>query len=207
MFIHSCYVKICSFHIGLGVVPILEIGDAVIYPFHGAGRVIDEKTIEREGEENEYYVVDILLKQQTVMLPKGELEEVGVRKPTDPEEFYERLEEVREVMTEEYDPEEGTHAEKIHQKTLESMLDDVRQGNINTMMESLAMLHTRFLDQELNVTEKRVYDTARHFAIGEIMAIEDCSEQEAEEKLSEYLLQRLPEPEPEEEEEENGEEE
>ncbi len=172
---------------------IFEVGDAVIYPHHGAGRIVGEKEIARNGEKNDYFVVDILLKQQTVMLPKDEQDEVGVRKPTDEDEFFDRLREVHEGMVESYDPIEGEHPEKIHQKTLESMLDDVRGGDLDTMMEAMEKLHTRFLDQELNVTEKRVYDTAQHFVVGEIMAILDSTEQEAEEKLGEYLLSELPE--------------
>jgi CarD family transcriptional regulator len=170
-----------------------ETGDTVIYPHYGAGRIVDEKTIERDGEDKDYYVIDILLKQQTVMLPKNEEEEVGVRKPTEKSEFLDRLKEASEQVLELYDEEEGEHPDKIHRKTLQSMLDEVRQGDLDTMMEGLKKLHTRFLDQELNVTEKRFYDTAQQFIIGELMAIEDISKDEAYDRFDELLPNEIPE--------------
>lgn len=183
-----------------------EEGDSIIYPHYGAGTIVEEKTIQRNGEDKDYYVIDILLKQQTVMLPKNEQEEVGVRKPTEKSEFLGLLEEVSDEVLELYDEEEGEHPDKIHRKSLQSMLDDVRQGDLETMMEGLKKLHTRFLDQELNVTEKRFYDTAQQFIVGELMAIEDISRQKAYDRLDEYLPNELPEVEEEEEEEENDDE-
>lgn len=183
-----------------------EEGDSIIYPHYGAGTIVEEKTIQRDDEEKDYFVIDILLKQQTVMLPKDEKEEVGVRKPTEKSEFLEKLESVSEEVLELYDEVEGEHPDKIHRKSLQSMLDDVRQGDLETMIEGMKKLHTRFLDQELNVTEKRFYDTAQQFIVGELMAIEEISQEEAYDRLDEYLPNELPEVETDEEEEENDEE-
>jgi CarD family transcriptional regulator len=177
-----------------------ETGDTIIYPHYGAGRIVEEKTIERDGEEQDYYVIDILLKQQTVMLPKNEDEEVGVRKPTDKDKFLDLMQEVSDEVLELYDEEEGEHPDKIHRKTLQSMLDEVRQGDLDTMMEGLKKLHTRFLDQELNVTEKRFYDTAQQFIVGELMAVEDLTKQEAHDRFDDFLPDELPETETSEEE-------
>jgi len=176
-----------------------ETGDTVVYPHYGAGRIIDERTIERNGEEKEYFVVDIMLKQQTVMFPKNETEEVGVRPPTGEKDFFSKLEDVRNGIEETYDPEEGEHPDKIHRKSLQSMLDDVREADLDVMMEGMQKLHTRFLDQKLNMTEKRFYDTAQQFIIGEIMAILDCSHGRARERLQDYLPPELPEEESEDE--------
>lgn len=183
-----------------------DVGDTVIYPHYGAGEIVDEKTIERDEEETDYFVIDILLKQQTVMLPQDEGDEVGVRKPTEKDDFIERLEEVSDEVLELYDEEEGEHPDKIHRKTLQSMLDDVRQGDLDTMMDGLKKLHTRFLDQELNVTEKRFYDTAQQFIVGELMAVENLTKSEAYDRLDDFLPNELPEVETDEDGEENDEE-
>ncbi len=183
----------------------MDIGQSVIYPHYGAGEIIEKERIDLDGETQEYYVINIHLRQQTVKIPANNVEEVGVRELTDKKEFYKRLEKVRDFILEEYDAEEGEHPEKIHQQTLKALLDDVQQGKLDETMEGLKKLHTRFLDQKLNITEKRVYDTVQQFVLGEIMGIEDCSLEEAEDILDEYLPQELPEPEPEEEEEEKEE--
>jgi len=166
----------------------LEVGDAVIYPHHGAGKIIEQEKIDLdEKEAQEYFVIEMCLNQKTVKIPTTSLEEVGVRKLTPRADFYDKLEEAQEFIEENYDPEENEHPEKIHQQTLKSLLADVKTGDLESSIEGLKKLHTRFLDQNLNITEKRVYDTVSQFLMGELMCIEDCSRAEAEEKLNQYL--------------------
>ncbi|MFP4687520.1 MAG: CarD family transcriptional regulator [bacterium] len=172
----------------------MDIGQSVIYPHYGAGEIIDKEKLDLNGETHEYYVINIHLRQQTVKIPANNVEEVGVRELTKKKDFYKKLEEVRDFIDEEYDAEEREHPEKIHQQTLKVLLDDVQQGKIDETMEGLKKLHTRFLDQKLNITEKRVYDTVQQFVLGEIMGIEGCSLREAEEIFNEYLPTKLPEP-------------
>ncbi len=179
---------------------IFEKGQSVIYPHYGAGEIIEVEEIDRDGETDKYLVIDIHLRQQTVKIPADSVDEVGVRELCDEDEFYEKLEEAREFILDSYDPEENSHPEKIHQQTLKSLQSDIQEGALKHSLEGLKKLHTRFLDQELNITEKRVYDTVRQFIVGEIMGIEDCSRKQAEDKLEEYLPTELPEAEDEEDE-------
>ncbi len=133
------------------------------------------------------------MRQQTVKIPADSVDDVGVRELCDEDEFYEKLSEVRDFILDTYDPEEKSHPEKIHQQTLKALQSDIQEGALKHSLEGLKKLHTRFLDQKLNITEKRVYDTVRQFIIGEIMGIEGCSRKKAEEKLEEYLPAQLPE--------------
>lgn len=185
----------------------MEVGDAVVYPHYGAGTIKEIKEIERGEETQKYLVIEIYLNQQTVKIPEENMDQVGVRQLTPKDEFYEHLEEVEEFIRENYDPEEGTHPEKIHQQTLKALLSDIREGDLEAAMEGLKKLQTRFLDQELNITEKRVYDTVHQFLKGELMCLENWELDKAEEEFNEYLPQSLAELEPDEDQGENGEEE
>ncbi len=169
----------------------MEIGDSVVYPHYGAGRVIEKKEIERGNKKKEYLVIEIFLNQQTVKIPEDNLEDVGVRGLTPKKEFYEKLSEVKEYIRENYDPEEGTHPEKIHQQTLKALLSDIQEGDLEPAIEGLKKLHTRFLDQKLNITEKRVYDTVQQFLKGELMCLEDWDLEKAEEEFNKYLPDSL----------------
>ncbi len=169
----------------------MQVGDAVIYPHHGAGKIIEQEKIERNGEVEQYFVIEMCLNQKTVKIPTNNLEEVGVRELTPRDNFYDKLEEAQQFIKENYDPEEKEHPEKIHQQTLKSLLDDVKTGDLESAIEGLQKLHTRFLDQNLNITEKRVYDTVSQFLMGELMCIEDYSRKEAEKKFNQYLPNSL----------------
>ncbi len=162
----------------------MDVGNSVIYPYHGAGRIIDREEIEHDGETTNYLVIEICLNQKTIKVPEDNLQTVGIRQLTPKERFYELLEEAKEFIESSYDHEEGKHPEKIHQQTLKALLAEVKSGDIDASIEGLKKLHTRFLDQELNITEKRVYDTVQQFIKGEIMCIEGCCAIEAGKKFS-----------------------
>ena len=47
-----------------------EIGDNVVYPHHGAGKVIRKEQKEILGERREYLTIKILHNDMTVMVPR-----------------------------------------------------------------------------------------------------------------------------------------
>ena len=56
-----------------------KVGDKVVYPMHGAGIIDGVETKEILGEEKEYYVLRLPLKNMKVMLPTENINYLGVR--------------------------------------------------------------------------------------------------------------------------------
>ena len=56
-----------------------KVGDKVVYPMHGAGIIDGVETKEILGEEKEYYVLRLPLKNMKVMLPTENVNFLGVR--------------------------------------------------------------------------------------------------------------------------------
>lgn len=170
----------------------METGTSIIYPHYGAGKIIDEKTVEQEGEEKEYYEVDIYLRDLTVMVPK-ELEaeeENNIRELVDEDTIMEELEEVRDrILDEEY--EEG-EIQKVQRSRLEEMEGNIKEGNLHDTMDALARLHAKFVERDMNIGEKRTYDLAKEFCKGELMGVCGYDQEEATETLSEYLPMYIP---------------
>ncbi len=57
----------------------LTIGDRVLHPIHGVGRVIDIKHQELVAGFEHYYVIEIPNKRLTIYIPMGEVDKIGVR--------------------------------------------------------------------------------------------------------------------------------
>ncbi len=166
-----------------------EVGETIIYPQYGAGKIVEETSMEREGEEEPYYVVEIFLRDLRIMVPQ-DMDEEGFRALTDEEEFFERLEEVQErILTGDY---EDGDVPKVPRSRLESLETGIREGDLDDAVEALSRLHAKFLDRDMNIGEKRTYDVAREFVLGELMGIKDCDQEEAEELLNEYLPWEIP---------------
>ncbi|MBV8219779.1 MAG: CarD family transcriptional regulator, partial [Solirubrobacterales bacterium] len=62
-----------------------EIGDNVVYPHHGAGKVIRKELKEILGERREYLTIKILHNDMTVMVPTENAALAGLRRVIDEE--------------------------------------------------------------------------------------------------------------------------
>ncbi|MGA8722675.1 MAG: CarD family transcriptional regulator, partial [Solirubrobacteraceae bacterium] len=62
-----------------------EIGDNVVYPHHGAGKVIRKEQKEILGERREYLTIKILHNDMTVMVPTENAALAGLRRVIDEE--------------------------------------------------------------------------------------------------------------------------
>ncbi len=53
----------------------------VVYPRHGAGKIIDKYTVESDGKKQEYYKVKFYDSPITISIPQKKAEELGLREP------------------------------------------------------------------------------------------------------------------------------
>jgi CarD family transcriptional regulator len=56
-----------------------SVGDEVVHPHRGPGRIVDVERKEFIGQEKRYYVIEIPFDEMTVHVPVGKVEEVGLR--------------------------------------------------------------------------------------------------------------------------------
>src|SRR3990170_2040717 len=59
---------------------VYEIGDQVVYPHHGAGKVLKKEMKEVLGENREYLTIKILHNDMTVMVPCCNADKAGLRR-------------------------------------------------------------------------------------------------------------------------------
>ena len=57
-----------------------EVGDSVVYPHHGAGKVLKKELRTMFGEEREYLTIKILHNDMTVMVPCDNAGIAGLRR-------------------------------------------------------------------------------------------------------------------------------
>src|SRR5208283_318378 len=62
-----------------------ELGDHVVYPHHGAGKVLKKEQKEMFGEKREYLTIMILHNDMTVMVPTENAAIAGLRRVIDEE--------------------------------------------------------------------------------------------------------------------------
>ncbi|MEA2209427.1 MAG: CarD family transcriptional regulator, partial [Solirubrobacteraceae bacterium] len=62
-----------------------ELGDHVVYPHHGAGKVLKKEQMEMLGERREYLTIKILHNDMTVRVPTENAALAGLRRVIDEE--------------------------------------------------------------------------------------------------------------------------
>src|ERR671924_589916 len=77
-----------------------EIGDNVVYPHHGAGKVIRKEQKEILGERREYLTIKILHNDMTVMVPTENAALAGLRRVIDEETVQKVLAVLRDECSE-----------------------------------------------------------------------------------------------------------
>ena len=156
-------------------------GDIVIYPQHGACKVIDPKKKQDPfgtGKKEEYLILETIINEMTLRVPLAKLDEVGVRPPVSPDE----LEDLVAVLSKADPrvPSNWSRRFKNHQEKLKS-------GDVYQVAEVVRNLAARDRENQLSAAEKTMYERARLNLISEIAPSKRCSTEEATRFLDDAL--------------------
>jgi CarD family transcriptional regulator len=153
-------------------------GDAVIYPQHGAGRIVEVRSRTVGDVERDYFVIDLELQDLRVWVPVDEAEELGVRSPTPEDE----LEDVFELLSD--------HDVRIPANFSRRMKNNQRRmndGDVWQLAEVVRNLAVRRDRKHLSPSEKTLYLHARSLLVAELALSLGVGTEEAEAALDARL--------------------
>ena len=155
-----------------------EIGDNVVYPHHGAGKVLKKEAKEILGETREYLTIKILHNDMTVMVPTANAAVAGLRRVIDEET-------VRRVLAVLQD--ECSDMPKNWNRRFKHNRDKIKTGDIYELAEVVRNLAIREAEKGLSTGEKQMFTRAKKILASELMYALEMEEQQAEEHLDELL--------------------
>jgi CarD family transcriptional regulator len=156
-----------------------EVGETVVYPHHGAAKIIEVKKRKLGGEEKLFLKLQVNQGDLTIEVPAENCDLVGVRDVIDQE----GLEQVFEVLRAPF-TEEPTNWSRRYKANLEKLAS----GDVIKVSEVVRDLWRR--DQEvksLSAGEKRMLAKARQILVSELALAEKTDESKASELLDEVL--------------------
>ncbi len=151
-----------------------EIGDSVVYPHHGAGRVLRKEMKEVLGESREYLTIKILHNDMTVMVPTENAALAGLRRVIDEET-------VKKVLAVLQD--ECSEMPKNWNRRFKHNRDKIKTGDIYELAEVVRNLAIREAEKGLSTGEKQMYTRAKKILASELMYALEMDEQEVDEHL------------------------
>ena len=155
-----------------------EVGDNVVYPHHGAGKVLRKELKDILGESREYLTIKILHNDMTVMVPTENAALAGLRRVIDEET-------VKKVLAVLQD--ECSDMPKNWNRRFKHNRDKIKTGDIYELAEVVRNLAIREHEKGLSTGEKQMFTRAKKILASELMYALEMGEDEAEAHLDDLL--------------------
>ena len=147
-----------------------NVGDFIVYPMHGAGRInsIEEKDI--LGKKESYYILE-MPGQVKVMVPTEKAEQIGVRNIIDKSS----AEKVFAILEE-----DETEMSMNWNKRYRDNMDKMKSGDIYEVADVVRNLSFKQKEKGLSTGEKKMLINAKQILVSELVLAEHSSYEEME---------------------------
>lgn len=159
---------------------IYEIGDYVVYPHHGAGKVLRKELKEVLGEEREYLTIQIIHNDMTVMVPCENADKAGLRRVIGEDAVKKVLAVLRDDVSQ---------MPKNWNRRFKHNREKIKTGDVFELAEVVRNLAIRETEKGLSTGEKQMYTRARRILASELMYALGMNEDEAEAHLEELIVE------------------
>ncbi|AEH45706.1 transcriptional regulator, CarD family [Thermodesulfatator indicus DSM 15286] len=156
-----------------------SVGDMAVYPAHGVGVIEAEEKKVIGGKEKIFYVMRILDNDMTVLIPKDNIDRIGLRNIISKEEtskVYSILQE-RDVSLN----------NQTWNRRYREYMEKIKSGSIFELAQVLRDLYLISNDKQLSFGERRMLETAKSLLIKELSLAEGKTEAEIEDKINGLL--------------------
>lgn len=152
-----------------------KVGDNAVYPGHGVGEVTAIETKEIFGNKQTFYTIKILETGMKIMIPKDNVENVGLRPIISRQEAGEVIGILKQKDV------------KIDNQTwnrrYREYMEKIKTGSVYEIAEVLRDLFLLKVDKELSFGERKMLDTARGLLLKELSLATSKTELESQEEV------------------------
>ena len=155
-----------------------KIGDKVVHPYHGAGRVVDieeKKFLEGCGR---YYIIDLVACDGIVMVPTDKVQKIGLRRVSgtrDISRAMATLTSTPDMLSSDYRERQARAEEKL------------KTGDLIEVTEVVRNLSWRNHQKGLTMADNKLYRRAQTFLASELALAKGIELKEAKEQLETAL--------------------
>ncbi len=155
-----------------------EVGDHVVYPHHGAGKVLRKEMKTVLGESREYLTIKILHNEMTVMVPTENAGRAGLRRVIDEDAVARVIAVLRD---------ETSQMPKNWNRRFKHNRDKIKTGDVYELAEVVRNLAIRESDKGLSTGEKQMFTRAKKILASELMYALEMEAEPAEEHIDQLI--------------------
>lgn len=159
-----------------------SVGDHVVYPKHGVGRIMEVQKTEIAGTPLELYVLRFEKERMTLRVPIQKAETVGMRKLSS-----------QATLTEAMSTLKGKPKVKrtMWSRRAQEYEAKINSGDLVSIAEVVRDLHRAEDQPEQSYSERQIYEAAIGRLARELAAMEGTDEVAAQEKIEDVLMKKL----------------
>jgi CarD family transcriptional regulator, regulator of rRNA transcription len=159
-----------------------KVGQKVVYPNHGVSVVEKIEPTKMDGTEQTYYHLRLLSNNSKVMIPKTNLDLVGLRPLCPSREIRMLFDILEDGNIDTYKDWKGRYKQN---------LDKMKTGRLPEVAEVLKNLRLVSQRKSLSFREKKMYERAKYFIVSEVAHVRDIPERESEAMVEQALTSSL----------------
>ena len=157
---------------------VYEVGDQVVYPHHGAGKVLKKEMKEVLGEKRQYLTIQILHNNMTVMVPCENADRAGLRRVIGEDDVKKVLAVLRDDVSQ---------MPKNWNRRFKHNREKIKTGDVFELAEVVRNLAIREAEKGLSTGEKQMYTRAKKILASELMYALEMEEDESEAHLDSLI--------------------
>ncbi len=150
----------------------------MVYPHHGAGKVLKKEQKEVLGEKREYLTIKILHNDMTVMVPCENAGRAGLRRVIGEEAVNKVLGVLRDEVSE---------MPKNWNRRFKHNREKIKTGDVYELAEVVRNLAIRENEKGLSTGEKQMYTRSKKILASELMYALEMGEDDAEGHLDSII--------------------
>jgi CarD family transcriptional regulator len=154
-----------------GAIVAFKVGQKVVYPNHGVTVVEKIAPGAMDGVEQTYLHLRLLSNNSRVMVPKTNVDLVGLRPLVEKGEIRALFSILEDSNIDTYKDWKGRYKQN---------LDKMKTGRLTDVAEVLKNLRLVAMKKSLSFREKKMYERAKYFIVSEVAHVKNLAEKEAE---------------------------
>lgn len=159
-----------------------KVGQKVVYPSHGVSLIEKIEEGEIDGVEQVYYHLRFLSNNSKGMVPKANLDLVGIRPLCDAREIKHLFSILEDGNIDTYKDWKGRYKQN---------LDKMKTGQLHDVAEVLKNLRLVSEKKSLSFREKKMFERAKYFIVSEVAHVKNIAEDKARVLVEEALESSL----------------
>jgi CarD family transcriptional regulator len=163
-----------------------QVGDLAVYPAHGVGKIQAIETRVINGEEHDFYIMNVLENNMLIMIPTNNVESVGLRDIIDKNEIAKIYKVIKTKK-------ESINDNQTWNRRYREYMDKIKTGSLYDVAEVFRDLSLLKLTKDLSFGERKLYDTAQILLVKELSTAKKTDEKKIISELESFFAVENPE--------------